>query len=107
MVPKNLGENISCVFLCSVYLLRSGVGCYAATRLIVALSPGNSDISRFRPSSPVATGNNEDRAVEIPKVAQTTGTDGVFYPRSDILRLTSWRASVCQILTNDGPNHLK
>ena len=83
------------------------MSCYAATRLIVALSPGHGDISRFRPSSPVATGNKEDRAVEIPKVAQTTGTDGVFYPRSDILGLTSRRASVCQIFMSDGPNPLK
>jgi len=42
--------------------------------LIVALSPGHSDITRFRPWSPIATGNHMDRAEKIPKVAQTTGT---------------------------------
>jgi len=35
---------------------------YAATLLIVALSPGHSDITRFRPWSPIATGNYLDRA---------------------------------------------
>jgi len=35
---------------------------YAAIPLIVALSPGHSDITKFRPWSPVATGNHFDRA---------------------------------------------
>ena len=51
-----------------------GVSRYATTPLIVALSPGYSDITRFRPWSPIATGNHLDRAEKIPKVAQTPGT---------------------------------
>ena len=51
---------------------------YAATPLIVALSPGHSDITRFRPWSPIATGNRLDRDEKIPKFAQTTGTVDVF-----------------------------
>ena len=35
---------------------------YAATPLIAALSPGYSDITRFRPWSPIATGNHLNRA---------------------------------------------
>ena len=35
---------------------------YAATPLIVALSPWHSDITRFCPWSPIATGNNLDHA---------------------------------------------
>jgi hypothetical protein len=35
---------------------------YAATTFIVAFSAGHSDITRFRPRSPVATGNHLDRA---------------------------------------------
>jgi len=66
---------------------------YAATPLIVALSPGHSDITRFRPWSPVATGNNLDRAKKFPKVAQMTGTIDVFDPRSGILGPTSRGAS--------------
>ena len=47
---------------------------YAAIPLIVALSPGYIDRTRFRPWSPIATGNHLDRAEKIPKVAQTTGS---------------------------------
>ena len=68
---------------------------YAVTPLIVALSLGHSDITRFRPWSPIATGNHPDRAGKIPKVAQTTGTVDVFHPRSGISGPTSRRASAC------------
>jgi len=61
-----------------------GVSRYAATALIVALSPGHSDITRFRPWSTIATVNYLDRAEKIPKVAQTTGTVDVSDPRSGI-----------------------
>ena len=65
---------------------------YAATPLIVALSPDHSDITRFRPWSPIRTGNHLYRAEKIPKVAQTTGTVDVFGPRSGISGPTSRRA---------------
>ena len=57
-----------------------GVRRYAATPLIVALSLCHSDITRFCPWSPIMTGNHLDRAKEIPKVAQMTGTVDVFDP---------------------------
>ena len=63
--------------------------------MIVALSPGHSDITRFRPWSPIATGNHLDRAERIPKVVQTTGTVDVFDPRSGISGPTLRRASAC------------
>ena len=72
-----------------------GVSLYAATPLIVALSPVHSDITRFCPWSPIATGNHLDRAEKIPKVAQTTGTVDVFVPRSGISGPASRRASAC------------
>ena len=68
---------------------------YAASPLIVALSPAHSDITRFRPWSPIATGNHLEGAENIPKVAQTTGTVYVFDPRSGISGPTSRRASAC------------
>jgi len=68
---------------------------YAATPLIVALSPRHSDITRLSPWSPIATGNDLDRAEKIPKVAQTTGTVDVFDPRSGISGPTWRRASAC------------
>ena len=66
---------------------------YATTLLFVALSPGLSEITRFRPWSPIATGNHLDRAEKMTKVAQTAGTVDVFDPRSGISGPTSWRAS--------------
>ena len=53
------------------------------------------NITRFRPWSPIATGNHLDRAEKIPKVAQMTGTVDVFNPRSGISGTTSRRASAC------------
>ena len=59
------------------------------------LFPGYNDITRFRPCSPIATGNHLDRAEIIPNVAQTTGTVDVFDPRSGISGPTSRGASAC------------
>jgi len=79
---------------------------YAVTPLIVALSPGHSDITRFHPWSPIMTGNHLDRAEKIPKVAQTTGTIDVSDLRAGILGPTSWRVSRYPVFMNDGPNPL-
>ena len=79
---------------------------YAAIPLTVTLPLGYSDITRFQPWSPIATGNYLDRAEKIPKFAQTLGTVDVFDPRSGILGPTSHRASAVQIVMNDGPNPL-
>ena len=68
---------------------------YDATPLTVALSPGNSDITRFRSWSKIATGINLYRAEKIPKFLQTTVTVGVFDPRSGILGRNLRRASAC------------
>ena len=62
-----------------------GVSRYATSPLIVALSPGHRNINRFRPWSPMATGNHLDRPEKIPKFVQTNGTVDVFDPRSGIL----------------------
>ena len=74
---------------------------YAVTPLIVVLSPGHSDITRFPSGSPIATGNHLDRAEKIPKVAQTTGTVYV------LIRVQAFRDSLrgelphVQIFKND------
>jgi len=81
---------------------------YAATPLIVALSPGHSDITSFRPWSPVATGNHLGRSEKNSKFAQTTGTVDVFD------RVQAFRYPLCGelphvlIFMNDGtgPNPL-
>jgi len=94
LIPKkSRRELFQRIFALGIFW--GGVSRYAATPLIVALSPGRSDITRFRPWSPIATGNHLDHAEEIPKVAQATGTVDVLDPRSGISGPTSRRASAC------------
>jgi len=76
-------------------ILWGGVSRYAATPVTVALSPGHSDITRFRLWSSVATENHLDRVEKIPNGAQTTGTGDIFGSRSGISAPTSRRASAC------------
>ena len=90
----------------SLGIFSGGVSSSAATPLIVSLSPSHSDITRFRPWSPIATGNHLDRVEKIPEVAQTTGIVDVFDPRSGISGPTARRASACPVFMNDGPNPL-
>ena len=94
LVPKNQGENFSSGFFHSEFL-GGGVSRCAITPLIVALSPGHSNITSFRPRSPIATGNYLDSAEKFANVAQTTGTVDVFDPRSGISGPTSRRDSAC------------
>ena len=94
MIPKKLRQELF-QWIFALGIFQGRVSRYAATPLIVALSPGHSDITRFRPWSPIATGNHLDRAEEIPKVAQTTGIVDVFDPRSGISGPTWGRASAC------------
>ena len=94
LIPKDRGENLSSGFL---HLEFFGAGWAAMPPLHwwLLLPPGHSDITRFRPWSPIATGNHLDRAEKIPKVAQTTGTVYVFDSSSGISVPTSRRASAC------------
>jgi len=104
LIPKKIEARTLPVNFCNRNFW-DGVSRYAATPLIVALSPSRNAITRFRPRSPIATGNRLDRAEKIPKVAQTTGTVDLFDPRSGISGPTSRRASACPFM-NDGPNRL-
>jgi len=79
---------------------------YAASPLIVALSSGYSDVTRFCPRSPVVTGNYLDRAEKIPEVAQTTGTIDVFDPRLGISGPLRREHPHVQVFMNDGPSPL-
>jgi len=51
-------------------MFLGGVSLYTSTPLIVALSPGHNDLTRFRSWASITTGNHLDRAKKIPKVAQ-------------------------------------
>jgi len=79
---------------------------YAATLLIVALSPGHSDITKFRPWSPVATGNHLDSAKKIPNFAHTTDIVDVFILVQAFLDPLRGELPHVQIFMNDGPNLL-
>ena len=92
-LKKSKREILQRIFALGIFW--GGVSRYAATPLIVALTPGHSDITRFPAWSPIVTGNHLDRAEKIPKVAQTTGTIDDFDPRSGISGPTSRRASTC------------
>ena len=61
LIPKNGGDNF-CQWIFGLGIFWGGVSRCATTPLIVALSPGHSDITRFRTWSPTATGNHLDRA---------------------------------------------
>ena len=61
LIPKkSKRELFKLIFAFGIFL--GGVSRHADTPLIVALSPGHSDITRFRPWSPNATGNHFYRA---------------------------------------------
>ena len=95
MIQKNRGEDFSSGFLHSEFFW-GGVSRYAATPLIVVFSPGHTDITRFRPCSPIVTGNHFDRdEKKNPKLAQMTGIVDAFDPRSGISGPTLRRASAC------------
>jgi len=69
---------------------------YAATPLIVTLSPGHSDINQV--SSMVTNRARQEiiwMAPKNSKFTQTTGTVDVFDPRTGISGPTSRRASAC------------
>jgi len=74
LIPKNRIEARTFPADFCTRIFWGGASQYAATPLIVALSPGHNDITKFRPWSPIATGNHLDRAEKVPNVAQMTGT---------------------------------
>ena len=72
LIPKLKARTFPVDF-CTQNFLRGGkVSRFATTPLIVAVSLGHSDITRFHPWSPIVTGNHLDHTEKIPKVPQTT-----------------------------------
>jgi hypothetical protein len=75
---------------------------YAATPLIVSLSPGHSDIIRFRPWSLIARGSHLNRAEEISKFLRQLA------PLTSLIRVQAFRDPLggelphVQIFMNDG-----
>ena len=79
---------------------------YAATPLFVALSPGHSDITRFRPWLTIATGNHSDRTKKFQKLLIRRA------PLRFLIRVQAFWDPLrrelphVQIFMNDGPNPL-
>ena len=102
MIPKNRGEKFSSTFLHSEFF---GAG-YAATPLIVALSPAHSDITRLRPWSPIVTENHLDRAEKSPNLLRRLAH------LTFLIRVQAFRdphrgeLPHVQVFKNDGPNPL-
>ena len=64
--PLKMNDKRIFQWIFALGIFGGGVSRYAATPLIVALSSGHSDITRFRPWLPIATGNHLDRTEKIP-----------------------------------------
>ena len=108
LIPKSRGRREFFQRIFALGIFWGGVSRYAATPLIVALSPGHSDITKFRPWLPIATGNHFDRAQ--PKKFQNLLRR--LAPLTFFFRVHSFRDPLSeefphvQILMNDGPNPL-
>jgi len=103
--PKKVeGKSFPADFCTRIFW--GGVSGYAATPLIVDLSPSHSDITRFDPWSPIATGNDLDLAEKIPKLLRRLS------PLTFLIRVQAFRNPLCgelphvQIFMNDEPNPL-
>jgi len=82
-----------------------GVSRYAATPLIVVLSSCHSDITRFRPWSPIATGNYLDLAKKFHKLLRRLASTFLIRVQAfwDPLR---GELPLVQIFMSDGSNPL-
>jgi len=101
---KSRHELFQWIFALGIFW--GGVSQYAATPLIVALSPGHGDITRFHPWSPITTGHHLDHAEKIPKLAQMTVTGDIFFFIQAFQDPLRGELPHVQIFVNDGPNLL-
>ena len=82
------------------------MGRYAATPLNVALPPGHSDITGFRPWSPIATEYHVDRAEKFQKLLRRLA------PLTFLIRVQAFRDPLggelphVKISMSDGPHPL-
>ena len=109
LITKIRGKNSSSGFLYSDFFWGWGwMSCYAANPLIVALSPSHSDTTRFRPKSPIATGNHLDPA-QLKKFQKLIRR---LTPLTFFIRVQAFRDPLrgelphVQIFMNNGPNPL-
>ena len=103
MIPKkSRRELFQRIF--EIGIFWGGVNRFAATPLIVAFSPGHSNITRLRSWSLIATGNHLDRAEKFPKLLRRLA------PLKFLIRVQEFRDPLrgeiphVQIFINDGSN---
>jgi hypothetical protein len=104
LIPKRKGLNHR---IFTLVIFWRWVSRYAATPLIVALSPGRSDITSFLPWSPITTGNYLDRSKR--KNFQSCSDDWhrwLFNTLSGISTPLRGDIPNVQIFMNDVPNSL-
>jgi hypothetical protein len=100
LIPKNQGK------IFALRIFWRGVSCYAATPLIVALSPGHSDITRFCPWLPFVTGYYLNRTEKVPNLLRKLA------PPMFLIHVQAYRDPLravfrhAQIFMNGGPNAL-
>jgi len=106
LIPKKSKRELFPADFCTRNFFWGGVSRYAATPLIVALSAGRSDISRFRRRSPIATGNHLDRAEKLPDLLRRPA------PLTFSIRVQAFRDPLdgelphAQLFMSYGPNPL-
>ena len=106
LIPKNRGEKFSSGFLHSDFFGGRGEPLCRHISLIVALSPGHSDITRFHPWSTIATGNLLDRTEKFPILLRRLA------PLKFLIRVQAFRDPLrgelphVQAFMNDGPTPL-
>ena len=67
LIPKKLRRELF-QRISALGIFWGRVSRYTTSPFIVALSPGNSDVTRFRSWSAIATGNHLDRAEKNPNL---------------------------------------
>jgi hypothetical protein len=101
---KSRREPFQQIFALGIFW--GGVIPYAATPMIVALSPGHSDITSFRSCSPIATRNHLDRAEKFQMLLRSLA------PLTFLIRIQVFRGPLrgelphVQIFMNDEPKQL-
>ena len=102
LIPKKWRRELFQLIF-ALGMFWDGLSRYAATPLIVALSPVHSEITRFRPWSPIATGNHLGHAEKIPNLLRRLA------PLTFLIRFQAFQDPLggefphVQIFMNGGP----
>jgi hypothetical protein len=105
LIPRYGGKKFSSKFFFFIFF-SGGVSRFAATPLILCLSPGHTNIIRFHPWSSLATGNLLDRAEKIKKLLRQLSTLRFLTKVQVFQDPLRGELPQFQIFMNDGPNSI-